>query len=397
MNDKSMRVIEVNAAKARRSIVVFIVSSLLLASLIFFSKNGISEFLFNNAILKWILLSCYIGYVIILSRRLYASFCNKPEVVIGEEFLVVPNYFLGEKNIALKDIYSVEIFPLRRKREFLIIGIRGKSGYFVSEEIFLTKEGFYEFNNLISSLVYDEKNVDDSESTKRIDIPKKITYATFIISILCFVFYFISTSARMDLPENPGFFLQGMGNKYSLRSGEFYRIFTSTFLHVGMLHLLLNIFVLGVIGSFLERVVSTIRFFNIFLLSSIVAYISFTLFSNYENGAGASGGIFGLWGAYLSLKLWHEKYLPGSVNGIPVWRLAVILTANFFAEFFIFGGAGLEVHLGGFLAGFAYMYFAPLGARLEVVGQPVCAEKYIFAFLVTAYMAGLSYFMMAVS
>ncbi|MGA0935612.1 MAG: rhomboid family intramembrane serine protease, partial [Pseudohongiellaceae bacterium] len=84
---------------------------------------------------------------------------------------------------------------------------------------------------------------------------------------------------------------------------EYYRVASSTLLHAGYVHLMLNLFVLGVLGSALEQVISAIRFINIFLVASLSGYFAFYFLSSYNFGTGASGGLFGLWGAYFALRL----------------------------------------------------------------------------------------------
>jgi len=50
-------------------------------------------------------------------------------------------------------------------------------------------------------------------------------------------------------------------------------------------------------------------------------------------------------------------------------------------------------HIGGFIAGFVYLYFAPLGPKLEYVDQPTLIEKNLSVILISSYSAGLVYFL----
>ena len=84
---------------------------------------------------------------------------------------------------------------------------------------------------------------------------------------------------------------------------EYYRLFTSMFLHFGMTHLANNMLVLFVIGDNLERAVGKIRYLLIYLLSGVGGNI-LSCYLEYRQGvvtvsAGASGAIFGVMGAMI--------------------------------------------------------------------------------------------------
>ena len=70
-----------------------------------------------------------------------------------------------------------------------------------------------------------------------------------------------------------------------------------------------------------------------------------------------------------------------------------ILIIEFFAEIFFFENVGVFNHLGGFIAGFAYMYFIPLGKKLETIDKPTIFEKGLCVTLVGCYTLGLGYFL----
>ena len=86
-------------------------------------------------------------------------------------------------------------------------------------------------------------------------------------------------------------------------AGEWYRVFTSMFLHFGISHLANNMLVLFVLGQRLEPAVGGVRYLLIYLLSGFGGnVISLGLemqSSNYAVSAGASGAVFGVMGAMI--------------------------------------------------------------------------------------------------
>jgi rhomboid protease GluP len=222
---------------------------------------------------------------------------------------------------------------------------------------------------------------------------KKIRAATTLLFILFLVIYFLSTTGKFDFGDDFGFVLEGAGSKRVFEHFEIYRVFSSAFIHANFFHLFMNLLILGAVGDVLEKAVSSLRFLNIFFIATLSGFFTFFLFSYDEFGVGASGGIYGLWGAYLCLKFKYEELLPGSVNAGTTNTLIWLLALQFTLEIFVFENIGISNHIGGFVAGFLYLYFALLGAKLETIDQPVMVEKILCGGLVLSFAAGLGCFL----
>ena len=84
---------------------------------------------------------------------------------------------------------------------------------------------------------------------------------------------------------------------------EYYRLFTSAFLHFGVQHLVMNMIVLAVIGDNLERAMGKVRYLFFYLLCAVGSgYVSYLVAMRMEENtvsAGASGAIFGVSGGIL--------------------------------------------------------------------------------------------------
>jgi len=130
-----------------------------------------------------------------------------------------------------------------------------------------------------------------------------------------------------------------------IQAGEVWRLLTSNFIHIGIMHLIFNLYALWALGPLTERSFGHRRFFVIYIFSGIGGSIASFLFSTALS-AGASGAIFGLLGAllYYSFKrpdLWK--------SGLGM-NLVLVILVNF--------GLGLTqpgidnfAHLGGLLTG----------------------------------------------
>jgi rhomboid protease GluP len=131
-------------------------------------------------------------------------------------------------------------------------------------------------------------------------------------------------------------------------TGEYWRLITAMFLHVGVLHLLLNSYGLYLFGNLIEGVFGSARFVAIYLVTGFFASAaSFAFGTPNRIAAGASGAIFGLLGAWLAYNWGRRELFMAQAN----LRGALILIAiNLFLGFQIAGIDNLA-HIGGLVAG----------------------------------------------
>jgi membrane associated rhomboid family serine protease len=123
--------------------------------------------------------------------------------------------------------------------------------------------------------------------------------------------------------------------------GDWWRLFTAAFLHIGPIHLVLNMLALLVFGSELERQLGRWRYLSVYLLSIVGGAASIQLFgSPFGAVAGASTAIYGLLGALGVLMIASRQDIRG---------LLTLLAINVFISFL--PGVSLLGHLGGLVAG----------------------------------------------
>lgn len=132
---------------------------------------------------------------------------------------------------------------------------------------------------------------------------------------------------------------------------EFYRIFTSMFLHFGITHLLNNMVLLGALGWNLELEIGKMRFLVIYLVSGIGGNLLSLYFGisaeTYAVSAGASGAIFGLMGALLYVVIANRGRL-GRLSGRGMLFMVIL------SLYFGFTSSGVDnwAHIGGLITGF---------------------------------------------
>jgi membrane associated rhomboid family serine protease len=132
-------------------------------------------------------------------------------------------------------------------------------------------------------------------------------------------------------------------NAHGIQAGEYYRLVSAAFLHFGILHIAMNMYVLWILGSALERYAGPLRFGMIYFVSALTASFGALLLTPNANTGGASGAIFGVMGALFVLERQRGiALLGGPVAGILVINLV-----------FTFGVAGISIggHIGGLIGG----------------------------------------------
>lgn len=128
-----------------------------------------------------------------------------------------------------------------------------------------------------------------------------------------------------------------------VQSGEVWRLFTVALVHGGLTHLFFNMFSLLVLGNPVEATLGKARFLIIFFVSLLTGSLSSVYLSSYPYvSVGASGAVFGLFGAFIAMrKMIHEG----------VRDIYLIIGLNFIFGF-ILGGVDWRAHLGGLVGGY---------------------------------------------
>jgi membrane associated rhomboid family serine protease len=159
-----------------------------------------------------------------------------------------------------------------------------------------------------------------------------------------------------------------------VRAGEVFRLFSSAFLHIGVPHLVINLWALRVVGPFLEKILGTARFIILYALSALAGNVASVAIGRAHISAGASGALWGIMVASFALALWPRGLLPDGVRRVVKTQGWQPLAVNFVYSFM--PRIDLFAHFGGGLAGGLLVATGALTRGLERPGTSAEAPRH---------------------
>jgi rhomboid protease GluP len=150
--------------------------------------------------------------------------------------------------------------------------------------------------------------------------------------------------------------LDNFGGKdgYAIVNGmQWWRLITAGFLHGGILHILMNSWVLFDLGPRVDATFGSYRFIAIYFVSTVLGYLVSLFWAPTVLSIGASAGISGLIGAMVGLGTKERNSFAGQERGRYVQWIVIILVMGFLVS-----GIDNAAHIGGFVGGFIVAYIA---------------------------------------
>ncbi|MCI1359010.1 MAG: rhomboid family intramembrane serine protease, partial [Lactobacillus sp.] len=145
--------------------------------------------------------------------------------------------------------------------------------------------------------------------------------------------------------------LGAMYNPLLVVKGQWWRLLTSQFLHIGILHLATNAVMIYYMGNYLERILGSSRFLVVYLIGGIGGNLASLAFGGDSAvSAGASTALFGLFGAMGALGLLNQDQPALKQLGQQSIALAVV---NLLIDIFM-PGIDIWGHAGGLVTGFLF-------------------------------------------
>jgi rhomboid protease GluP len=181
--------------------------------------------------------------------------------------------------------------------------------------------------------------------------PYTITYALIAINVLVLL-AMVATGVSFLQPSPLDVFTWG-GDfaPATIGAHQYWRLLTSIFLHFGIIHIGFNMYVLYQIGPFIETTFGRLRYVLIYFIAGLAGSFVSVMFHPNSVGAGASGAIFGLYGAVFGFLLMERKSLvPGAAKSIAKSAGIFILYNVVYGT--LQGTTDLTAHFGGLIAGF---------------------------------------------
>jgi rhomboid protease GluP len=173
------------------------------------------------------------------------------------------------------------------------------------------------------------------------------------------------------------------GAKYgpAIAAGQWWRLVTAGFLHGGLLHILMNSWVLFDLGAQVEELYGGARMLVIYFVANVTGFYLSALWRPGTPSVGASAALFGLVGAMLALGFRYRGGMGDMVRSVYGRYLVYLLL------FSLLPGVDMAAHLGGLAGGFGLAYVAgrPEYSRASVeqvwrvaAGLSIAATLYSF-------------------
>ncbi|WP_040785187.1 rhomboid family intramembrane serine protease [Nocardia pneumoniae] len=168
-----------------------------------------------------------------------------------------------------------------------------------------------------------------------------VTYALIAINVVIYAITAAQAKSLMDNQRGSALFVDWVLFAPAVADGQWWRVLGSGFLHYGPIHLLVNMFALYVVGRDTELVLGRLRYLAVYLVSLLGGSAGVMLFAQNSLTAGASGAVYGLFGA-ITVILIRLRQSPN--------QMLIIIGINVFISLSL-PGISLWGHLGGLAAG----------------------------------------------
>jgi len=191
----------------------------------------------------------------------------------------------------------------------------------------------------------------------------KLTYILIVLNIIFYLFSAIYSLQLTNIDTKTLAQLGAIFGPYVVLDNQWWRLLTAMFLHGGMTHLLMNMFSLYLVGRGVELYFNTKSYIGIYFFSGLLGGLVSIYMHPVSVGVGASGAIFGIFGALAGFVLAHKDEIASQAKSF-IKNFAAIIGLNLVIGFAIpevdvsAHAAGLFVGiLGGYMAAKGRSYF----------------------------------------
>ena len=175
----------------------------------------------------------------------------------------------------------------------------------------------------------------------------KLTPTTFLVTVNVLVYIYTSVVGGNFIQTSSSVLLQLGQFNINVLHGEYWQLLTSIFVHVDIIHLALNMLFLIIFGLRAEELFTTEEYFFVYMLSGLSgSLLTLFLMPISSLSAGASGAIFGMYGAGI---IYMRRAFGQSIVGALLYAFMLLMLST---------GAGVNIvaHFGGLAAGLIIGY-----------------------------------------
>lgn len=192
--------------------------------------------------------------------------------------------------------------------------------------------------------ITEDMNLTNEVKNKKMDkiFSSKKSIVTYILIGICMIMFLVSELGY----SNEVLLKYGANLGILVKNGEFYRLFSAIFLHAGIVHIFFNMYSLYIVGARVEDFFGKWKYALIFLISGICGNMLSVGFHSDVISVGASGAIFGLFGALIYFGYTYRGYIGSIIRS----QIMPIVIYNLVIGLFI-PGIDMAGHVGGLIGG----------------------------------------------
>jgi|SRR5579863_7480821 len=220
-----------------------------------------------------------------------------------------------------------------------------------------------------------------------IPVPTTATSILMAANILLYVltWYLTQEHAAATLTQAPGWggisgpVLDRLGDTRFMLvffDGQWWRLVTAMFLHLNLLHIGMNMWVLLDIGPMAEQLFSSAKFLVFYLVTGVAGFLT-TVMVTHATSAGASGAIMGLIGVIIGVSFHHGSLGKEYRSRLWLWVFYIILLS-------LVAGGDNAAHIGGAATGIVLGYTIPEGEPSTRAEETLWGLLAVFAVIVIA-------------
>ena len=183
-----------------------------------------------------------------------------------------------------------------------------------------------------------------------------LTPTIWLVSINILVYVYTSVVGGSFIQTNTDILLQLGQYNINVLNGDYWQLLTSIFVHVDISHIALNMLFLIIFGFRAEELFNKEEYISVYMLSGLSgSLLTLLLMSSTTLSAGASGAIFGMYGAGI---IYMRKTFGQSIIGAIMYAFMLLILST---------GAGVNIvaHFGGLAAGLIFGYSLAKSRRDE--------------------------------
>jgi rhomboid protease GluP len=179
------------------------------------------------------------------------------------------------------------------------------------------------------------------------------TPVTYALIILCACVYVTAAMGTNHVFGFDGRSLIHLGSNFGpyTTDGDWWRLLTSMFLHAGVFHLAFNMWALASFGPLVERLYGSVSYILIYLAAGLAGSLVSVTWQPAINSVGASGAIFGIFGALLAAQAHDSGSIPKNILR-PLRNSSAIYIGLTLVSGLSSTGVDNAAHFGGIAAGF---------------------------------------------